>query len=308
MPAPIFRLKQRDKYIFMAIYGCQMLTTPQISARFFPPETRQASANVRSNKDISSGCRRRLKRLTNEEYLYRRELPTTSREGKKPYLYFLTKRSVKVVADELSVPVKELKWRPSQNEIRPSSIAHCVAINDVRLSIGIDAEAQSFMLTDWMTEHKLKQYKLKGYLNDSRGRKHKKAFLPDGFFCLFVPDASGNAGISYPNFIEVDRATEHTGVNSDKDYLNYYKTKIPRYRSFFLSGDYQLFFGFNQMRVLCITVDKTRLDKLKAVTEKMGGGHQFWFTTIDEIATPNSALTKPIWHVAGQIKKESLIG
>ncbi len=122
-----------------------------------------------------------------------------------------------------------------------------------------------------------------------------------------MPDDSGNEGFAYPNFIEVDRGTEHTGENSNKNYLNYFKTKIPRYKSFYLTGDYKKMFGFNHMRVLCITVDETRLSKLKAVTEKMGGGRQFWFTTFDEIATPKSALTKPIWQIAGQEGIYSLV-
>ena len=301
------QVRDRDRLIFQAIYSCQTLTTPQISARFFPPETRDANRDVRSNESVSAGCRRRLKQLYEAKYLSRREIPTTYKEGKKPYAYSLTKRSLEIVAEELGVSVGDLDWRPEYSEIKTGKQAHLIAINDVRFSIGIDAEERGFTITEWLIERKLKRMKLKAYIPDSSGRKRKTAFEPDGYFCLFIPNEREGGGHTYPNFIEVDRGTEHIGTSSYKDFRNYFKNKIPPYLSFYRSGDYERVFGFEHMRVLFITTDQQRLDKMKAVTEELNGGSQFWFTTIDEITAPESALTKRIWKVAGQEEAYPLV-
>ncbi len=294
------QLRERDKAVLWAIYSCQALTTPQISAKFFPPKTREVARHVRDNDSSSPGCRRRLKQLYEAGYLARREVPTTTREGKLPFLYFLTRQAVKLLAKESGQTMKEMDWRPEHNEIKFGKMAHLMAINDVRLALGIAAEEAGYVFTSWYTERELKRMKLKAIVPGSRGRMRRAALEPDAFFCLFHPTPDEAKRFTYPNFLEVDRGTEHIGMSSDKPYLNYFRSKIPRYLNLYHSGDYATYFGYEEMRVLCVTTDEARVHKLKSATEALGGGEQFWFTTDEAIITPQQAITKPIWQVAGQ--------
>jgi hypothetical protein len=294
------QLRERDIAIFWAIYSCQALTTPQINARFFPPVTRNVPRDVRANESVSPRCRVRLKQLYEAGYLTRREMPTTSRQGKLPYLYFLTKKAVKRLAKEAGEPLSEMDWRPEQNEIGFGKMSHLMAINDVRLSLGIAVEEAEYIIPNWLTERELKRLKLKAAVPGSRGRTRRAALIPDAFFSLFYPSPEEAQHYTYAQFLEVDRSTEHIGLSSDKEYLNYFKTKIPRYLNFYRSGDYAAHFGFEQMRVLFVTTDEERLEKMKEAAEVLGGGEQFWLTTYEAITIPCQALAHPIWRIAGQ--------
>ena len=53
------------------------------------------------------------------------------------------------------------------------------------------------------------------------------------------------------------------------------------------------------MRVLVVTTSRTRLRNLKAATERVGGGRQFWFATLDQIK-PETVLHAPLWQLAGR--------
>ena len=300
-------LRPRDLAIFEAIYACQALTTPQISAKFFPPQTRDAVRHVRDNSQNSAGCRRRLKELHERNYLEREEIPTTSRQGKLPNVHFLTRKAVKRLAKEWGMKMKEMDWRPEHNEIKFGKLAHLIATNDVRLSLGIAAEETGYVITSWYSERELKGMKLKAKVPGSRGRMRWVGLEPDGFFTIFHPSQDENKQFTYPHFLEVDRGTEHVGMNSDKPYLNYFKSKIPRYLNFYRSGDYAEIFEYEEMRVLCVTTDEDRVQKLKDATEQLGGGEQFWFTTLEAVVTPYQALTAPIWQVAGQSGQYALV-
>ena len=211
-----------------------------------------------------------------------------------------------MLAEKWEAPMKEMDWLPEHGKIKWWHQAHLIAINDVRLSIGIDAADCGFELSTWFTERELKRSKIETFLPGAKGRMRKVTLVPDAFFSLFVPGAD-DTGFTYPNLVEVDRSTEHIGMHSDKEYLNHFKTKIPRYLSFYRSGGYTEYFRYDEMRVLFITTDESRLQKMKAVTEALGGGRRFWFTTLEEITKPKTALTQPIWHIAGQEGKEPLV-
>ena len=302
-----FRLRQRDKNIFWALYSCQALTTPQISAKFFSPQTRDAARDVRASHSGSSRCRTRLKQLCENEYLIRRSIPTTPKEGKKPYLYFLERKAVKLLAKESDQTMKEMDWRPEHNEIKFGKMAHLIAINDVRLSLGIATEETEYELISWYTERELKGMKLKATAPGSRGRMRRAALEPDAFFCLFYPSPDEAQRFTYPSFLEVDRGTEHVGMSSDKPYLNYFRSKVPRYLNFYRSGEYATHFEYEEMRVLTVTTDEARVHRLKSAAEELGGGEQFWFTTQEAITTPYQALMEPIWQVAGKPAKYPLV-
>ncbi|MCB8944359.1 MAG: replication-relaxation family protein [Ardenticatenaceae bacterium] len=300
MPDTAQQIRERDIAIFWAIYACQALSTPQINARFFPPETSERKRDVRANQEVSSRCRTRLKQLYQAGYLTRQEIPTTTRQGKLPLLYFLTPKAVKLLAKEAGVTLSEMDWRPEHNEIGFNKLDHLVHLNDVRLSLGIAAEAAGYEITKWLNERELQRLKMKAAVPNKKGRKRREALIPDAFFTLLNPSQVEVKRFAYPYFLEVDRGSEHIGLSSDKGYLNYFKSKIPRYLSYYRSGAYTAAFEFEQMQVLIVTTDMVRLQKMKEAIEVSGGGRQFWLTTQEQLTTPYQALTHPIWHVAQQ--------
>ena len=299
------QLRERDINIFKAIYACRLLTTPQIGARFFPREKSEPRRyDVRSNKYVSPRCRKRLRRFWEEGYLYRTDLPATTKEGRKPFMYFLDEGAVAVLAKVFNVPVTAIKWRPRDNEIKFFQLAHFVAVNDVRISIGIDAFDRGLTIVKWESENDLRSRKMEVFLRDSGNAPNKDVvgFRPDGYFVLKVPGGLSTTGGAQiiPCYLEVDRATEHAPLDPDTNYSNTFTTKIKKYLSHYASGDHRKQFGFDDIRLLTVTTDLKRVEKLINVTQSLGGNQRFWFTTFDQLLKPLSALTKPIWQVVGK--------
>jgi hypothetical protein len=133
--------------------------------------------------------------------------------------------------------------------------------------------------------------------------------IPDSYFCLYAPVGYLEEEVDYfyPYFLEIDLSTEHAPLNSDRDSPNYFTTKVRKYLSYLASGNPYKHFGHKAIRVLTVTTDQKRLEKLLSATESMGGGKHFWFTTFDDIVPINSALTKPIWYEAETREKRSLV-
>jgi hypothetical protein len=101
--------------------------------------------------------------------------------------------------------------------------------------------------------------------------------------------------------------TEHAPLATDRYSSNYFTTKVVKYLSYFALQQQQQDFGFAAIRVLTVTTDPQRLEKLLQATENKGGRLHFWFTTFADIVPIQSALTKPIWWQAGNREKRTLI-
>jgi hypothetical protein len=61
--------------------------------------------------EANSNCQSRLKFLRELGYIDYFEERTTRKEGLAPYLYFLTKKGARALADYLSCDVEDLAWR-----------------------------------------------------------------------------------------------------------------------------------------------------------------------------------------------------
>ena len=111
--------------------------------------------------------------------------------------------------------------------------------------------------------------------------------LPDGYFCLVVPQGKTRF------FLEVDRGTEPHAK---------FKPQVAVYEAYTRSGQYQARYHAKSLRVLIVTTTPRRLTHLKTVTKSAGGDRKYWFTTIDRI-TPETVLTAPIWQ---QLESDTL--
>ena len=137
-----------------------------------------------------------------------------------------------------------------------------------------------------------------------QGARVRATIIPDGYFRL----SAGN--YDYCSFLEVDMGTET--VRSSKFGRRDFSRKILGYREYYRTGLYQQKFDQEHryeefpMLVLTVTTSAQRMANLKAVAETCGAGEEFWFTTFDQV-TPRSVLERPIWEIAGQDGRFSLV-
>lgn len=169
-----------------------------------------------------------------------------------------------------------LRWR---RKPRWSTLAHDLQINDFRIAVTLAAQASPvFKLMQWISEYELSQ-KIKTY-----GRM-------DGFFRLRRPSATCPGQTEELAILpEIDMATHPLE--------RFVKRKVKPALSFVGSKKYEQTFGVSYGTCFVITTGQGRLAHLKAKTEEAGGRGRFYFTTLDQV-TEATALTEPIWQVAG---------
>src|SRR6185436_16461797 len=126
---------------------------------------------------------------------------------------------------------------------------------------------------------------------DDKGHTHTKPVLPDGYFCLQVPQGRTHC------FLEIDRHYQPHHV---------FRPKIAVYEAYVASGQYQQRFSKTSLRVLIVTSGERRLQHLMKTTEKSGGDEKYWFTTFAQV-TPQLVLTAPLWRVLGEPGSQPLI-
>ena len=136
---------------------------------------------------------------------------------------------------------------------------------------------------------KRKEMKDSVEISTPQGRKMKVTIVPDGYFLL----AAGEH--NYHNFLEIDMGTV-TG-RSDNYSRRTFSRKIRGYIAYGSSDQYKERYQAESMRLLTVTTGKKRMENLISVTESVGGGELFWFTTFDMI-NAQTVLTAPIWTVA----------
>lgn len=276
---PRFQLTNRDKQIMLRVYYYRLLTAHQIEAILFHPST--------TPRGLKTQCQRRLQLLYHHAYLDRIQLPVLIGEGRKPFVYGLDRRGVKLVATEFAVSQSAVNWHPKQNQRKdPYRLDHDLANNDVWVILDRLVQSGALTMTYWLPHWHLKTPHLKPKLPSIVANGVSKYKLPDSYFALQFP--------TYPDlahfFYEEDRGTQ---------VQKQWQEKVVAYLGFKHSGRAQTNFGCRNFRVLSKTTTPARLANLKQWTEQAGGDAVFWFTTQDRVSIWHPQwFLDPIWQVA----------
>ncbi|MBL8163271.1 MAG: replication-relaxation family protein [Anaerolineae bacterium] len=273
---PPMHLTARDVAIIQVVNDYRALLGNQIEALFFGSR---------------STAQYRLSRLFQHEFLERHFLTVVSGgPGSSPTVYTLGKRGAQVLIDTLGYEQNALRL-PKKAGFAWGFLEHLLKINDVRVAVTLACRAQSWALETWWDEPIFRANPDHITLTDKRGTSHKKPVLPDGYFCLRVPQGMARF------FLEVDRGSEPHSV---------FRPQVQVYEAYIRSGQYQARFAAKSLRVLIVTTTARRLANLKAVTKQAGGDRKYWFSTFAEL-TPETVLTAPIWQTMESSARQPLI-
>ena len=286
---PPHRLSPKDRQIVQAVYEHRVLTADQIRRLLFPTKAGQTH------------CQHRLKLLFHHGYLFRDEIPVKLSEARRPLVYFLDTKGAEWFCQAFDLEPDKLSWHPRDNTVSHPFLEHLLETNDIRIAVELAAEAEGFVVQEWLDDKTLKSLQMKDYVMVAgpRGGKFRVAVVPDGYFHLRTPD------YHFRFFLEVDRGTV-TG-QWDRHGRRSWDRKIRAFLAYYETGMYQERYGSSTGRVLTVTSSQKRLANLKAVTEEAGGRDRFWFTVFDEV-TPETVLTAPIWQRATSTGRFALVG
>jgi hypothetical protein len=290
---PALRLTPRDINIVRTVYAFRAMTARQIHDLFFDtgPDT--------TAHTISSRCQYRLKLLFQHGFLFRDAPPAKHTEGRKPLIYFLDRAAKSLLADSLHRPAQEIDWHPRHNNVSWPFLDHLLETNKIRVAFTLACRRQGYTLHTWYDEHRLRSQEMKDYVTVPN-RRGRIAVVPDSY--IYLTDRQ----YGYHHFLEVDLATETVGMAAGSANRKTFARKIQAYLAYYRSGQYTRRYGTQAMRVLVVTTGRKRLQNLRTVTARVGGGSQFWFATLDQI-DPETVLHGPIWQVAGAEGERSLL-
>lgn len=131
------------------------------------------------------------------------------------------------------------------------------------------------------------------------GSSGKRMMQPDGWFQVKKPSKRyPGKWANYAFLVEIDMGTETT--------TRFGRDKVPSGVAYLKSELYRQRFGVAYGRYVVVTGNKTRLQNMKAQTERLGGDKLFYFTTFERIS-PESAFHESIWQLAGSEDPYSLI-
>jgi hypothetical protein len=294
---PPLRPTKRDLAIIYLVYLYRVLTSTQIGQLLFASE---------GDRPYGKDKRRqaRLKLLFHHEYLYRDEQPTKLSQGRLPLIYTLDEKGIQYLARELKLDRAEIEKQSNPGLISTSNLFlnHLLKTNDVRLAVALAAQKQNVEIKEWRDEGALKQAYDKVTVTGPRGGSYKVAVIPDAYFWLQTVNKN------FHQFLEIDLRTV-VGEYSQEGRKDWAR-RVRAYVSYYRSGLYQERFleAGKSMRVLTVTTGPTRLQNLKAITERVAGNdrRRFWYTCFEDLS-PETALTEPIWQVAGQEGLQPLI-
>jgi hypothetical protein len=282
-------LQARDFAVFYAICQCGALTARQISALFFPPFQYQLEVP-------NANCQHRLRLFRAHRYLSHIEQPQIPSDGRKPYLYQLTRKGVQALAVYLGCAVTDLPYRKRDSRLSAFYLEHLTMGNDVRVCLTLAAQKHNVQIAAWHDELTLKSTHSadKLTITDRAGREYNNLVLvPDGFIHLHTEQPLLH---DFFFFLEIDRGTE-TGQSSVEGRRTW-ERKILLYREYYTSGAYAQRYGTKGLRILTVVKGQKRLMHLKQITEQAGGKGRFWFTSVDLLSSAH-ILTLPIWQKAG---------
>lgn len=267
-PLPM-RLTARDIKVLKAVHDYRVLSREQIQRLLFPS---QNTANYR------------LQRLYQHGFLDRRWRPVEYGQGMGQAIYLSTKKGANILAQHLTVSPERLHHQPTSRTVRSPFLEHTLRVNDVCIAFVLAAQRASYRIERWLREDELRAAREYVYMTTTSGTPRQVAIIPDAYLALRLGDRRAHF------LLEIDRATETSGR---------WAHRVQAYLAYIANGQYSRRFGTTSLRILVITTSRERLANLLGATEAVGGGALFWFTTLG-LVQPETVLTAPIWHVAGQ--------
>lgn len=279
---PKWRMTTRDQKIVKEVYKHRVLTAYQIYDLIFSPEKPGPPRNGISR------CRHRLKLLFHSGYLARTEQPSIKSEN-RPYLYMLDRKAVPLLAEIFQVFPEKIEWKPKYNKLKPQSINHLVAGNDVRIAIEIAARRCRSVMKEWVDDLELRsrpdevpKLRIIGQ-NEDLVWKRK---IPDGFFRM------KNGEYDFDHFLEIDMGTEPGRA---------IREKAEWFGAYFRSNWHRDVYNSNpkDLTILVVTTGSRRMENMKRIFENAGADDRVLFTTFGK-ATPYAVLEQPIWYAAGK--------
>ncbi len=292
-PPPMV-LTERDLEILRTVYAFRLITREQVERLIFPP------TNGREKYTRTSITRHRLKLLFHNRYLERLPIPVKPGAWAWRPLYRLAKKGAQLIADKQGIAVSELPyWGRRFDKDQRRTVAsqlfvdHLLKINDARIAVILAADAVGCRIEQWIDDAALKSQERQDFATIRRhgGKARDVQVVPDGYFVLNL----GNRRAHF--FLELDQAT----MSNQR-----WKSKVLAYQRYVASGRYQEKYQTQSLRILTVTTTEKRLKNLKKVTERVGGGRMFWFSTFEQ-AVSEQVLSGHIWLVAGETTPRPLV-
>jgi hypothetical protein len=241
--------------------------------------------------------RERLRVLFDNGYLNMPDRDNAHRVPLGETIYFLGAKGASVVAGLQGELPKDFPWR---RQPRWSLISHDLAVNEFRIAVMQSVqESRSLMLHRWVPESEFWAYPDTVEYEMAGGKTRKRRVIPDGYFTIRRPQVSDPGVMEELAFLlEIDMGTE--------DNPRFAREKVRPGAAYLKSREYQERFGLDYGRWLVVTTSQKRLENMVAQTELAGGSDLFYFSTFDNVST-ETALTQPIWRLAGGETINSLI-
>src|SRR6266496_142927 len=127
---PPLALQPRDYEMLSHAASCGGATSMQFSLIFFnlaiatDPQTKITRVIPHSN------CQTRLRLLHLHGYFGRIEQESKKSDGTKSYIYLLTAKGARALAERLGIGVSVLGWRKIKKESRSQFLGHLMAVNE----------------------------------------------------------------------------------------------------------------------------------------------------------------------------------
>lgn len=248
-----------------------------------------------------------LRVLYRHQYLVRRPL-IQSHVGRQPLVFAGTWKGAQAVAAHDDCHPQDLGWDPHDKVITwaNENLQHLITENEVNIIFTQACAQTQNEIRAWKSDRTLKQEHKgkKVRYTGPHGGVYEKVIIPDGYYVFASPiTVNGKTGTVLDRMVvEIDLGTQTLKQRQQtiKHPQRTWEHKIKAYLEFFKPGGlFEQLYGSSKGRVLVITTSERRLLDMKQVTEDAGGNARFWFTTLEELR-PHTALTEPIYHIAGQ--------
>lgn len=290
------RLTTRDAQILETLHAVGYLTTHQIRALFFMEGQHEAMGPTKA-------CERRMRLLHWAGLVRRIEQPVKRGEGSKPFIYALSKKGVEFLITETGIDPADIDWHPQSFEANVPFLNHLLTTTDLRIALVKACKQAGVELIEWIDERELRMGKMFDYvmLPGTNGQPIKTAVIPDAVFIL---ERNGKRALF---FVEIDMRT--VTVNPSLLEKKGWSKKIRTYDLYLSSPEFLERYEGRRARILTVTTGEKRLSNLKKVTERVADENKalFWFTTFDLALDPVQLFTVPIWTVAGDDMRHTLL-
>jgi len=300
------RITLRDLQILETLAMARYMSTPQIQKLFW-------SESQSSHWGPIKACQQRMRLLRTHGLVRAIVQPIRLGQGAQPLIYTLDRKGAVLLTSEVGIPPEELDWKPKPQEENYPFLEHLLATTDFRITMEQGCSQTGVELEEWMDEKELKSSQNIDYVElvGPQGGRVKAAVVPDAYFMLRREERRGIF------FVEVDLKT--VTIAPTKWERRGWLRRIRAYVEYFRSEAYLTKYNGRRARVLTVTFGRTRLQHLKAATERVFDEYRkaglstsdqdrFWFALLDEGTAPVVWLTEPVWLVAGSDAPRSLVG